>query len=172
MDGREIKIKGKGARQRYYASDYSSEEVAAWHDWPWFHFDEVFGCLDDMKMTKHKVMGIYLADEKQYFSDGDFDIEHQDWAYLPQLGAFIPTRFKMTIEMEAGVLEVTADTVGTYVWATTEPPDSPFAMLDWDNLKGAFTYKDGRKRTLTNGRGGSMIRQWRPYPSFIPVITD
>ena len=70
------KLKGKGARQRYYAQTYSSEEVAAWHDWPCFHFDELFGCLDEMKMTGHKVMGIYLVDEKQYFSDGSFDIEH------------------------------------------------------------------------------------------------
>ena len=47
---------------------------------------------------------------------------------------------------------------------------APFAMLDQDNLRGTFTYKDGRKRTLTNGVGGNMVRQWRPYPSFIPDI--
>jgi hypothetical protein len=37
--------------------------------------------------------------------------------------------------------------------------------LDWEEIVGTFTYKDGRKKTLTNGFGGTLIRQWRPYPS-------
>jgi hypothetical protein len=44
-------------------------------------------------------------------------------------------------------------------------PDSPTIILDWDRLEGTFTYTDGRIRTLTNGLGGTRIRQWRPSPS-------
>ena len=65
---------------------------------------------------------------------------------------------------------MTGDVVGSFVWVKAEVPHCPFAMLDWDNLQGTFTYKDGRKRTLTNGIGGTVIRLWRPYPSFIPEI--
>ena len=175
IEGREIRISGKGGRQRYYAKDYCSDEVGGWHDWTWFHFDELFGCLDEMKRSKHKVMSLHLIDENHFLPDGSFDIEHHDWAYLRELGVFIPTRYKVTVETEAGFLEMTADVVGTYCWGVTEVPDSPFAMLDFDKLDGTFTYKDGRKRTLTNGRGGTVIRQWRPYPNiydwFIPEIT-
>ena len=174
IEGREVRIHGKGGRQRYYAKDYCSDEVGGWHDWTWFHFDEVFGCLDELKLSKYKEMSLYLVDKKQYFQAGSFNIEHHDWAYLRELGVFIPTRYKVTVETEAGFLEMAADVVGTYCWAVTEVPDSPFAMLDFDKLDGTFTYNDGRKRTLTNGRGGTVIRQWRPYPNiydwFIPEI--
>jgi hypothetical protein len=44
-------------------------------------------------------------------------------------------------------------------------------VIDFDNLAGTFTYKDGRKRALTNGIGGNAGQQWRPYPSvFAPDI--
>jgi len=165
VDGRTVRIKGKGARQRYYAADYCSEEVGGWHDWTWFHFDELFGCLEEMKRTKYKVMSLYLLDGERYLPDGRFNVEHHDWAYLHQIGCFIPGRYLITMETEAGTLEITADVVGSYCWAVTDVPDAPFAILDWDNLQGSFTYKDGRKKALTNGRGGTVIRQWRPYPN-------
>ena len=145
--------------------DICPAEIGGWHDWMWFHFDEMFGCIDEVRMSKHKVMGFYLVNEKQYFSVGNFDIEHHDWAYLAKLGAFIPTRYKVTIETEAGVLEMTGNVAGSFVWGKTEVPAAPFAMIDWDKCEGTFTYKNGRKRRLTNGVGGDVIRQWRPYPS-------
>ena len=165
INGRQIKVRGKGGRQRYYALNYSSEEVGGWHDWMWVHFDEAHGCVEEMKVSKYKVMSLYLNDEKLYFPNGSFDIEHHDWAFHPLLGTLIPTRYKVTMETEAGVLQMTGDVVGSRAWAATEVPDSPFAMLDWDNVQGTFTYKDGRKRTLTNGMAGNVIRLWRPYPS-------
>jgi hypothetical protein len=44
--------------------------------------------------------------------------------------------------------------------------------LDWEDIVGTFTYKDGRKKELTNGFGGTLIRQWRPYPSSLLTGTD
>ena len=50
-------------------------------------------------------------------------------------------------------------------------PDGYTWLMDFDNLAGTFTYKDGRKMTLTNGIGGNAGQQWRPYPSvFAPDI--
>ena len=61
-----------------------------------------------------------------------------------------------------------ANVVGSHVWgASGEVPDSPTVSLNWDKLDGTFTYKDGRKRTLTNGLGGTLVRQWKPYPNVI-----
>ena len=72
----------------------------------------------------------------------------------------------MTVETEVGVLEMAANAVGAYtVSGNRELPDSPTTLLDWEKIDGTFTYKDGRKRTLTNGLGGTLVRQWRPYPS-------
>ena len=170
VDGKTVKVNGAGGRQRYYALNYSQEEVGGWHDWNWFHFDEMHGCVEQMKASNYKVMSLYMRDDDAYFPNGGFDIEHHDWALHPLLGALIPTRYKVTIDTDAGELVLTGDVVGSRVWASTKPPDCPFTMLDWENVEGTFTYKDGRTQTLTNGVAGNMIRQWRPYPS--PYLPD
>ena len=168
IEGRRVAIRGAGQRERYIAVDACPAEVGAWHDWMWFHFDEISGNLDEMKISKHKDMALYLVDEKQYIPLGEFEIDHQDWAYDPSSGAFIPTRYKVTIETEAGVLELTANAVGCYAASGVgEAPDSPTILLDWEKVDGTFTYKDGRTRTLTNGLGGTLIRQWKPYPNVL-----
>jgi hypothetical protein len=71
---------------------------------------------------------------------------------------------------DAGELVLTGTVVGSRIWASTEPPDCPFTMLDWENVEGTFTYKHGRTQTLTNGVAGNLVRQWRPYPS--PYLPD
>ncbi len=168
IEGRKVGIKGAGVRERHYAIGESAQEEGAWMEWLWFHFDEVFGSLDELKASGNKEVSIYLVDEKQYFQAGNFNIEHHNWAWLQPLGAFIPTRHRVTIETEAGVLEMTANAVGCTLWGCTgEVPDCPISNLHWDKVEGTFTYKDGRKKTLTNGLGGSLCRQWKPYPSII-----
>lgn len=165
VDGRDIRVKGKGARERVFQHDSSPSEVASWHEWIWFHFDEAFGTMDETKISKNKDGSLYLIDEKEYLHYRDFDIEHHDWAYHPELGAFVPTRYKVRVETEAGLLEFTGKVVGSAVWAVTGAvPDFPFALLHWESAEGTFTYKDGRKRTLTNGRAHNITRQWKPYP--------
>jgi hypothetical protein len=168
IQGREVAIRGAGQRERYYAVDACPAEVGGWHDWMWFHFDEVSGNLDEMKISRHKDMSLYLTDEKQHFPAGDFRIQHHDWAYDPSSVVFIPTRYQVTMETEAGVLEFTANAVGSYAASGVgESPDSPTILLDWDEINGTFTYKNGRVRKLTNGLGGTLIRQWKPYPSVL-----
>jgi len=174
IEGREVKIKGKGARDRWWALDVDMGEVGGWPDWMWFHFDEVKGEMVEMKLGKCKDLAIYLIDEKKYIPAGVLNIEHYDWAYHRALGVFIPTRYRVTVETEAGVLEFATNVVGCTVWAATgDVPDVAFLTLAWDKLDGTFTYKDGRKRTLTNGIGGTQNAIWKPYPpitTFIPEL--
>ena len=168
IQGRDVAISGAGQRERYYSVDACPAEVGAWHDWMWFHFDEMSGNLDEMKISKHKDMSLYLVDEKNYIPAGDFQIEHHDWAYDPTSGGFIPTRYEVTLETSAGVLELTATAVGSYAASGVgESPDSPTILLDWGKVDGTFTYEDGRTRTLTNGLGGTLVRQWKPYPNVL-----
>lgn len=164
IQGRRVPFKGKGIRERYVAVDSSAAEIGGWEDWMWFHFDEAFGSLYEMKLGQ-KDMSLNLADEQLYLPAGDFTIEHHEWAFLRPLGGFIPTRYKVTMETDAGVLEFFAGVVGATVWGVTgKAPSTPVATLNWGQLEGTFTYTDGRKRTLTNGLGGVSIRQWKPYP--------
>ncbi|MCD9029151.1 hypothetical protein LDO26_13175 [Luteimonas sp. BDR2-5] len=164
LQGREIAIKGKGIRERYIAVDSSAAEIGGWEDWMWFHFDEVFGSMYEMKLGQ-KDMVLNLAEEAQFFPAGEFTIEHLEWAWLRALGAFIPTRYRIRMEVEAGVLMFTANVVGATVWGVTATgPSTPVATLNWDALEGTFTYRDGRTKTLSNGLGSVSIRQWKPYP--------
>jgi hypothetical protein len=77
------------------------------------------------------------------------------------------------METDAGVLEISANVVGYRVASYTGGvPDAPTTNphFDGDTTVGTFTYKDGRKRTLTYGLGGTAIRQWKPYPDFTPHL--
>jgi hypothetical protein len=105
IQGRKVGIKGAGVRERYYAVDTCPAEVGGWHDWLWFHFDEMSGALDEMKISQNKDISLYLTDEKEYFQTGNFEIKHFEWAYLPSSGVFIPTHYEVSIETEAGVLD-------------------------------------------------------------------
>ncbi|MCL2882719.1 MAG: hypothetical protein FWF45_07560 [Coriobacteriia bacterium] len=173
-DGRTVHVKGAGIRERYVATDSSSAEIGGWEDWGWFHFDEAFGSMYDMKLGM-KDFALNLVDGGaggQYFPEGDFAIEHHEWVYLPQYGGFIPSEYKIRFEVEAGVLELCAHCATATTWGVTaNVPDNPVATLMWDRVEGTFTSKEGQVKTLTNGFGGMSIRQWRPYPSITPPIS-
>jgi len=165
IEGQKVRIKGAGVRERYWAVDTCPAEIGGWEDWMWFHFDEMFGSMFEFKFNKTKDMSLNIIEGNQFFPVGDLSIEHFDWAYLRPLGFFIPTRYIVTVKTEAGVLEMAANVVGCKLWGMSgEVPDSPVLTLNWDKVDGIFTYPDGRKRTLTNGLGGTVIRQWKPYP--------
>ncbi len=172
VDGRKVAIKGKGVRERCWIQDQSMAEVGAYGDEIWFHFDEMHGVVYDVRFSREKNMSLYLVDEGEYYPTGNFTIEHHDWAYLRSLRSFIPTRFKVTVETEGGKLEFLAKVVGCNVFGGEgASPDIPTWVMDFDQLDGTFTSKDGRTRKLTNGVGGNAGQQWRPYPSvFAPDI--
>ncbi len=169
LKGKKVNFKGKGVRERYIALDTSPAEIGGWEDWMWFHFDEVFGSMYEFKYGNHKDMSLYLVDEKQYFPVVKFDIIHSEWAYLRQAGIFVPTHYKIVAECDTGVLEFDTNvTGGMLAGSTGQVPDTPVLALDWDKLEGTFTYKDGRKKKLTNGLGSTSIRCWKPYPNIMP----
>lgn len=166
---RVVHIKGAGIRERYVAVDSSAAEIGGWEDWGWFHFDEVFGSMFEFKLGM-KDLAINLVEENKYIPSGNLNIEHHDWAFLPQYGGFIPTVYKVTMETEEGILAFTAHVVSARTWGVTgDVPDNPVATLEWDNMEGTFTFKDGRVKVLTNGMGGVSIRQWRAYPNITPL---
>lgn len=164
IDGRPVAFTGKAIRERYVAVDSSAAEIGGWEDWAWFHFDEAFGSMYEMKLGQ-KDSSLNLPGRGLFLPSPDFTIEHEDWAWLPQLGAFVPTRYRVTFRTEAGTLQFTADTVGATVWGVTATaPSTPVATLNWGELRGTFTDLDGDTTDLTKGYGGVSIRQIKPYP--------
>ena len=170
IDNRTIHVKGAGIRERYVATDSSAAEIGGWEDWGWFHFDEVFGSMYDMRLgIKDQV--INLVSENTYLPEGKMDIQHHEWAYMPKYGGFVPTVYKIRIETTEGILDMTAHAVTARTWGVTgKCPDNPVATLQWGKVEGTFTYKDGNIKYLTNGFGSMSIRQWRAYPNLIPPV--
>ena len=129
IDGKEIHVKGAGIRERYVAVDSSAAEIGGWEDWGWFHFDEVFGSMYDMRLgSKDQV--VTLIDKNKYLPDGKLDIEHHEWAYMPKYGGFIPTVYKIRIETEEGVLDIVAHAANARTWGMTGIcPEHPVATI-------------------------------------------
>jgi hypothetical protein len=168
MAGRTIHLKGAALRERYVAVDTCAAEIGGWEDWMWFHFEEMFGSFYEMKFATVKEMSLNILDGEQFFPVGDFQIQHHEWAFHPRLGAFVPTRYAMTLEVEAGTLEMLGNIVESKLWGMRgEVPDTPLYTHNFDRLDGVFTYRDGRTVTLTNGLGGGCVRLWKPYPNLL-----
>ena len=170
IDGKEIHVEGAGIRERYVAVDSSAAEIGGWEDWGWFHFDEAFGSMYDMRLGM-KDQVITLVNENKYLPAGKLNIEHHEWAYMPQFGGFIPSVYKIRIETEEGVLDMSAHAANARTWGVTgKCPDNPVACILWDTVSGTFTDLSGKVKELHNGCGNMSIRQWRAYPSLIPPI--
>lgn len=137
-------------------------EIDGWEDWMWFHFDEIFGCMYDVKLGSRGML-LNLVKENQYFAGGEFTIEHHKWTYFHAQEAFIPKIYKIKMRVEAGTLEFTAKVSGTANYGVAaQSPNKNGATLYWDELEGVFTYKDGREKILTGGLGGASIGQFKP----------
>jgi len=66
-----VKIRGAGVGERYYAVDTCPAEVGGRHEWPWFHFDERAGALDEMKISQGTDMSLCLTEDDRYLkADG------------------------------------------------------------------------------------------------------
>ncbi len=168
IQGRKVAIQGAALRERYVAVDTCAAEIGGWEDWMWFHFDEMFGSFYEMKFAGVKQMGLNILEGEQYFPVGRFEIEHHEWAFHPRLGAFVPTRYRMRLAVEAGVLEMGGDIVESKLWGMRgEVPDTPLYTHNFGKLEGTFTFTDGRRITLSNGLGGGCVRLWKPYPNIL-----
>ena len=168
IHGKEIDVKGQGIRERYVAVDSSAAELGGWEDWGWFTFNEIHSSMYDMRLGM-KDFSIYDLEKKKHFPEGTMTIEHEDWAFLRALDGFIPTIYRVKIEVEDGIYEIKAHVCNATTWGVTfKVPDNPVATLTFDVVEGTFTENNGTIRTLTGGMGNMSVRQWHAYPNILP----
>ena len=180
IKGVKHQVKGFAARERAVMPDQSNVEAGGWLDLIMFHFDELFGGMQEYKMSKYKDIAIHLREGNKYIATKDpkapvdenvnFTITHEDWAWLPAIGAFIPTTIMINAKCEEGTLDFAAKVCGTKCVAmqTDVEVDVPNLTVEADEVTGTFTYKDGRVVELHNGHFIDNIVLWRAYPSWIP----
>lgn len=167
-NGKKVNIKGTGQRERYVAVDSSAAELGGWEDWGYITFDQIHSSMYDMRLGM-KDFSIYDLEAKKHYPEGNMEINHEDWIFIRELDGFVPEYYNIKIEVEDGVYEVRAHTCNVRTWGVTfQVPDNPVATLLFDNVEGKFTYKDGRIKELTGGRGVMSIRQWHQYPNILP----
>lgn len=179
INGKEIKVKGTGQRERYVAVDSSAAELGAWEDWGYITFNEIHSSMYDMRAGMKDYSVYDLESEKHYTSNGDLkggdrdttemEILHENWAFMRELDGFVPTYYNIRIKTEDGVYEARAHVCNARPWGVTyKVPDNPVATLIFDRVEGKFTYNDGTVKTLTGGRGAMSVRQWHQYPNMLP----
>ncbi|MGN0628696.1 MAG: hypothetical protein ACI4IW_03600 [Oscillospiraceae bacterium] len=168
INGKAVHVKGMGIRERYVAVDSCAAELGGWEDWGWVAFNEVHSSLYDMRLGM-KDFSVYDLESGKHYPEGKMTIEHEDWAFMRELDGFIPTLYRIKIEVEDGVYEVRAHVCNATTWGVTHKvPDNPVATLTFDTVEGRFAYNDGRVKELTGGRGVLSIRQWHAYPNTLP----
>lgn len=168
INNKEIKVEGKGIRERYVAVDSSAAELGGWEDWGFFAFDEIHSSMYDMRLGM-KDFAIYDIEKGKYYPEGDMTINHEDWVFVRELGGFVPSKYNIKIEVEDGIYEIDAHVCNVTTWGVTNKvPDNPVGTLIYDEVRGSFTDKSGNIRTLTNGLGALSIRQWHAYPNILP----
>lgn len=168
LDGKMIRVKGRGIRERYVAVDSSAAELGGWEDWGWVAFNEIHSSLYDMRLGM-KDFAVYDLERKKYYPEGKMTIRHEDWVFYREIDGFIPSVYNFTFELEDGLYEVRAHVCNATTWgAAHKVPDNPVATVTYDKVEGRFTDKDGKVRILTDGRGALSIRQWHAYPRILP----
>ncbi len=168
IEGKKIKVKGAGIRERYVAVDSSAAELGGWEDWGFVTFNEIHSSMYDMRLGM-KDFAIYDLENEKYYPEGEMTIEHEDWAFLRELDGFIPQYYNIKIKVEDGIYEVRARVSNARVWGVTfTVPDNPVATLVCTEVEGKFTHNDGTVRKLTGGRASISVRQWHAYPNMLP----
>lgn len=174
LKGKKIRVSGTGQRERYVAVDSSAAELGGWEDWGYITFHEIHSSMYDMRLGM-KDFSVYDLQTKKHYPEGRMEIEHEDWVFVRELDGFMPTVYKIKIEVEDGVYEVKAHTGNIRCWgATKKVPENPVGSITYDRVEGTFTGRDGTVRTLTGGRGAMSVRQWHAYPRILPqeLFTD
>lgn len=168
INGREIKVTGMGIRERYVAVDTSAAEIGGWEDWGYIAFNEIHSSMYDMRLGM-KDFAVYDIETGKYYPEGKMTISHEDWVFIRELDGFIPSIYKITIELSDGTYEIKAKVGNVTTWGSTHKvPDNPIAMLTYDEVEGRFISNNGTVKELTGGRGQMSIRQWHAYPNILP----
>lgn len=169
LNGKAVKVKGLGIRERYVAVDSCAAEIGGWEDWGWIAFNEMHMSMYEMRLGM-KDFSLYDLVSGKYCPEGKLTISHSDWTFLRELGGFIPATYNVNVEVEEGIYALEAHVCNATTWgATHKVPDNPVATLTFDKVTGSFTSKDGNVRALTGGRGTMSIREWHPYPNILPA---
>lgn len=168
LHGKKIRVNGLGIRERYVAVDSCAAEIGGWEDWGWVSFNEIHSSLYEMRLGM-KDFAMYDLETGKYYPEGKMTIQHEDWVFFRELDGFIPTTYKIAIEVEDGCYEAEAHVCNATTWgATHKVPDNPVATLTYGDVEGRFVNNDGSLRILTGGRGTMSVRQWHAYPNILP----
>ncbi len=159
IGGKETHVIGVGIHECVTSSIQAWFEYG-WMDWIWFHFDELYGLIFDMHGGKYKDGCIYLMKEKEYLVINDFDIDHPQWAYSPVLQHHWPIRISAKAKTDRGILFIEGDVLRSQTWRQQNKHRHAMNLPASDmevRWTGNFVYNNGKKISLTNGRGGDEI---------------
>lgn len=178
VNGEKIEVEGRGLFERVWFQQLGFFEIRVMN-WIFANFDQLYVYLchcesDDSKGGPfHFETGdVYLMLEGEMLVANRFEFEPQSWVFAEEFRRFIPLEQTVKVKTDKGNLTMNLK-LANYIQLiqnmrleTMTMKNIPgWAVLFYDApiaIEGEFTYKDGKKVKLTNGRGVNELIRLSP----------
>lgn len=132
-----------------------------WHNWAWFVFDEMYGLVQETQHAQSfQVGGIFLRDTQEYLEVRKLNIENTKWAFSQVLQQNFPVASKIRAYTDEGILLIVGEAVRSQPWGRVNKYSLNTKMCATEMemvWHGSFSYNDGRKIKLNNGKGVNEV---------------
>lgn len=169
VNGREIDITGRGVFEHVWIKTLEFMKIRTM-DWTYLNFDQLYAFLchcesisDDGTPYHFEDGMIYLPGGKDLLVTKKIEFVPESWVYLKPYRRFIPSRQKVTVQTDKGVLnmQITLSIYPQIAQALRLEPLTMHNTTGWSvlfldapiNMEGKFTLNNGKSVELTNGKG-------------------
>ena len=181
VNGKKIPVNGTGLFERLSIKSLDFFSIR-FEDWIYANFDQMYTFLCHVEsetkegQSEHYETGtIYLMDEDDYIKTNKIKFTPSNWVFLKEAYRFFPLNQKIKVETDKGILKMKC-TYTLYPQLIGKPMRAENLTMNritgWNMLfydlpfiiEGKFTYNDGKKIKLTNGRGlNNVVRVFPLY---------
>lgn len=173
-NGKKITVDGRGLFERVWFGKLNFFQIRIMN-WIYANFDQLYTYLchcesqrNDGSPQHFETGKIYLIDTDEYLFSEKFEVVPESWVFLEEAKRFIPWEQSVVMTTNKGKLKYSVEPY-LYPQLIQPPARMEAFMVDnipgWNSLfydlpiklKGTFTFDDGEKIKLTNGKGINEI---------------
>lgn len=181
VKGKEIEVNGTGVFERLWIKALDFLKIR-FEDWIYANFDEMYTFLchvesasKDGSVGHYETGALYLIEEDDYLFAKDITFTPSNWVFIKDAYRFIPTTQRVKVLTDKGTLKLKT-TYSLYPQIIGEPMRienltmnhiTGWNLMFYDipfTVEGKFTYNNGKKIKLENGRGlNNVVRNFPLY---------
>ncbi|NHI92990.1 MAG: hypothetical protein EAX96_10850 [Candidatus Lokiarchaeota archaeon] len=181
VDGKEIEVNGSGVFERLWIRALDFLKIR-FEDWIYANFDNMYTFLCHVESTSkdgragHYETGtLYLINEDDYLFAKEITFIPSNWIFIKDAYRFIPMTQRVKVLTDKGILKLKT-TYSLYPQIIGQPMRienltmnhiTGWNLMFYDipfTVEGKFTYNNGKKIKLENGRGlNNVVRNFPLY---------